>query len=201
METVIIEGVSLEETLTQASEKLAVSDEEIDYKIIKKTKDNINNIRVEVFRKSEAKNTIKEVIVAFLEKMGGSGGVEVIRKEEGYYANIVSEGMDGMLIGKSGRTLEAIQHVISRILHRKGIPIDVSIDVAGYREKKIHNVKIKAIAFAEEVKRTKRRYVFEPLPPSLRRVIHIALNDKKGIRTYTIGDGVMKKVVIAPSFK
>ena len=198
METVIIEGASLEEALTQAKDKLGASDEEIDYRRIKHLKE---GVKVEVFRKSDIKKAIKEVVLAFIEKMGGTGGIEVIKREDGYYINIVSEGIDGILIGKSGKTLEAIQHVLSRIIHKQVIPIKVIIDVAGYKEKKIHNIKIKALAFAEEVKRTKREYEFEPLPPSMRRIIHMTLNNKKGIRTYTVGDGVLKKVVIAPSFR
>ncbi len=198
METVIIEGPSVEEALTHAMDKLSVSEENIDYRTIKTTND---TIKIEAFRKSDIKNTIKDIILAFLEKMGGAGGVEVIRREDGYYVNIISEGMDGILIGKSGKTLEAIQHIMSRIIHRKAAPVKVIIDVAGYKEKKIHNIKIKALAFAEEVKRTKREYEFEPLPPSMRRIIHITLNNKKGIRTYTVGDGVLKKVIIAPSYK
>jgi len=198
METVIIEGASLEEALTQAKDKLGASDEDIDFRRIKQLKE---GVKVEVFRKSDIKKAVKEVVLAFIEKMGGMGGVEVIKREDGYYINIVSEGIDGILIGKSGKTLEAIQHVLSRIIHKQVVPVKVIIDVAGYKEKKIHNIKIKALAFAEEVKRTKREYEFEPLPPSMRRIIHMTLNNKKGIRTYTVGDGVLKKVVIAPSFK
>jgi len=198
METVIIEGTSIEDALTQAMDKLGVPEEDIDYRKLKHSEE---GIKIEAFRESDIKNVIKEVCAAFLEKMGATGNIEVMKRENDYYINIVSEGMDGMLIGKSGKTLEALQHILSRIIHKQVMPIKVMIDVAGYKEKKIHNIRIKALAFAEEVKRTKREYEFEPLPPSLRRIIHITLNNKKGIRTYTLGDGVLKKVVIAPSFK
>ena len=198
METVIIEGTSEDEVLTQAMEKLGAEKDDIDYRIV--TQDE-NGIKAEAFRKSDIKKVIKEEVEAFIQKLGTTGGIEVIRRQDGYYVNIVTEGMDGLLIGKSGSTLEAVQHILSRIIHKKTLPVKITIDVAGYKEKKIHNLKIKALAFAEEVKRTKREYEFEPLPPSMRRIIHITLSNKQGIRTYTIGDGELKRVIIAPSYK
>jgi spoIIIJ-associated protein len=134
-----------------------------------------------------------------LEKLGTTGKIRIEKENDRLYVDIRTKDMDGMLIGKSGKNLESFQHILSRIIHSKDNSIELVIDIAGYRRKKERTLSTRARAFAYEVKRSKREYIFQPLPPSLRRSIHLAVSDIKGVRTYTIGDTELKKVVIAPA--
>jgi spoIIIJ-associated protein len=155
----------------------------------------------EVTQESSPKEElVRKEINTMLEKLGTTGKIRIEKEEEDkLYVDIRTKDMDGMLIGKSGKNLESFQHLLSRIIHSKDNSIDLVIDIAGYRRKKERTLATRARAFAHEVRRSKREYIFQPLPPSLRRSIHLAVSDIKGVRTYTIGDTELKKVVIAPA--
>ncbi|RKZ19056.1 hypothetical protein DRQ18_07965 [bacterium] len=195
MKILTVEGKTREEALKKALEELGASEHEVRVKVVEEGED---RVVLEVGIKAEEVKLIKEVIEGFIKSMGTTGGVEVIEREGVYYANIVTGEMDSILIGKAGKNLEAVQHLLARMIHKRNPKIDVVIDIAGYREKRERFLRAKARAFAEEVKRTGIEYIFEPLPPSFRRVIHLELAGKEGVRTYTIGEGDLKKVVIAP---
>jgi spoIIIJ-associated protein len=148
---------------------------------------------------SPKKELVRKEINTMMEKLGTTCKIRIEEEDDKLYVDIRTKDMDGMLIGKSGKTLESFQHLLSRIIHSKDNSINLVIDIAGYRRKKEKTLTTRAKAFAYEVKRSKREYIFQPLPPSLRRSIHLAVSDIKGVRTYTIGDSELKKVVIAPS--
>ncbi len=149
--------------------------------------------------RSPKEELVRKEINTMLEKLGTTGKIRIEKDEDKLYVDIRTKDMDGMLIGKSGKNLESFQHLLSRIIHTKDNSIDLVIDIAGYRRKKERTLATRAKAFAHEVIRSKREYIFQPLPPSLRRSIHLAVSDIKGVRTYTIGDTELKKVVIAPA--
>ena len=197
-----IEAGSLEEAIKKGLEKLDLqSKDEMEWEVIYEGEE---GTKLEVKKKvNELQNIqlVRDEINVFLEKLGTSGKVEIERDNDGLYVNIKTKDMDGLLIGKSGRNLESVQHLLSRIIHSKDNSIDLTIDVAGYRRKKEHTLRVRARAFSEEVKRSGREFIFEPLPPSLRRAVHLAVSDVEGVRTYTIGETDLKKVVISPARK
>jgi len=157
-------------------------------------------LKEEVPPKSSPKEElVRKEVNTMLEKLGTTGKIRIEKDKDKLYVDIRTKDMDGMLIGKSGKNLESFQHLLSRIIHSKDNSIDLVIDIAGYRRKKEHTLSTRARAFAHEVRRSKREYIFQPLPPSLRRSIHLAVSDIQGVRTYTIGDTELKKVVIAPA--
>jgi spoIIIJ-associated protein len=150
-------------------------------------------------KSSPKEELVRNEITTMLEKLGTTGKIRIEKENDKLYVDIRTKDMDGMLIGKSGKNLESFQHLLSRIIHSKDNSIDLVIDIAGYRRKKERTLSTRARAFAHEVRRSKREYIFQPLPPSLRRSIHLAVSDIQGVRTYTIGDTELKKVVIAPA--
>jgi spoIIIJ-associated protein len=197
MDTLIVEGKSIEEALSIGLEKLSLTKDEIDYKIL----ENKNVVKLKIYKRSEVERLIKEAVKDFVEKLIEKADIVIISKGNGtYVVNVISK-EDAVLIGKKGKTLEAIQHIVSRIIHKYDKDIEVNVDVSGYREKKEHLLRQKAIAFAEEVKRSGNPVIFEEMPAYLRRIIHITLKNDKAVRTYTIGEGELKKVVIAPTSK
>ncbi len=197
METIIIEGKSLDEALSIGLEKLSLTKDEIDYVII----ENNNIYKVKIYRRADIEKLIREIVESFIKKLTNKVDIEIFNKGNGTYkVNILTDN-DATLIGKKGKTLEAVQHLISRMIHKYDKDIEINVDVSGYREKREHLLRQKALAFAEDVKRTGEPVIFEELPAYLRRIIHITLQKDKNVRTYTIGDGELKKVVIAPAKK
>ncbi|MEA1913267.1 MAG: R3H domain-containing nucleic acid-binding protein [candidate division WOR-3 bacterium] len=195
-----IKAANMEEAIKKGLDELSLkSRDQMDWEVLTEGEE---GVRLKVRKKEEKKEQlVLDEINTLLEKFGTTGKIFVEKEGKRLYVNITTKDMDGLLIGKSGKNLESFQHLMSRIIHSKDNSIDFVIDVAGYRKKKERTLTIRAKAFAQEVKRTKRAYIFQPLPPSLRRVIHLVISDIEGVRTYTIGEEDMKKVVIAPTRK
>ena len=111
----------------------------------------------------------------------------------------ISGGESGVLIGKRGQTLEAIQYLLEKIINKKSTNrIRVSVDVEGYLEKRKANLKQMASRMAEKAKRTKKPVTIGQLNAHDRRIVHIHLKDEKGIRTQSVGDGYYRKLMIFP---
>jgi len=111
---------------------------------------------------------------------------------------IVGDG-SGLLIGKHGQTLDALQFILNRIANKnREEPVHVSIDTEKYRERHIEHLQSIALRMGEKAKRTGRSVSLEKMNPYDRRIIHLALKNEAGINTRSIGEGVFKKVVIVP---
>jgi spoIIIJ-associated protein len=199
-----VEAENLEKAIKKGLKELSLKGkEQMDWEVLPTEKGGTVRLKVkkkEVAEKSSPKEElVRKEVNKMLEKLGTTGKIRIEKENDRLYVNIRTKDMDGMLIGKSGKNLESFQHLLSRIIHSKDNSIELVIDIAGYRRKKERTLTTRAKAFAHEVRRSKREYIFQPLPPSLRRSIHLAVSDIKGVRTYTIGDTELKKVVIAPA--
>lgn len=114
--------------------------------------------------------------------------------------DVSTSGMEGLLIGKDGQTLNALQHLVDRILWKKGIKERKAlIDVANYRRRRDRMLAEKARDLAAQVKDSQNEVVTDPLPAADRRVIHLTLKDDPEVRTYTVGEGLLRSVVVAPT--
>ncbi len=199
-----VEAENFEKAIEKGLETLSLKEkEQMEWEIL--PSEGESPVRLKVKKKEDSpesppkEDLVRKEITTMLEKLGTTGTIRIEKENDKFYVDIRTKDMDAMLIGKSGKTLESFQHLLSRIIHSKDNSIELVIDIASYRRKKEHTLTTRARAFAEEVKRSKREYIFQPLPPSLRRSIHLAVSEIKGVRTYTIGDTELKKVVIAPS--
>ena len=104
----------------------------------------------------------------------------------------------GIVIGKRGETLDALQHLTSLVVNRGDKSfLKVSLDAENYRQKR--NVALEELAgkLANKVMRTGRNQTLEPMNAYERRIIHSALQDHETVTTYSVGQGVNRKVVIA----
>lgn len=104
----------------------------------------------------------------------------------------------GIVIGKRGETLDALQYLTSLVVNRGDSDFKkVSLDTENYREKRNAALKSLANKLAKKVTRTGRSTTLEPMNSYERRIIHSALQDDPYVTTYSIGQGVNRKVVIA----
>ncbi len=109
-----------------------------------------------------------------------------IRNQE-VYAKINGENL-GVLIGYHGEAMEAIGHLANTYVYNKlKNAARVFVDVAGYREKRIEELKATALKLAERVKENKRKYKLDPMNSYERRVIHEALANMENITTHSEG--------------
>lgn len=155
--------------------------------------------RVRVERLVHQHADVRELVLDLLRTMDIEARVEVQQTSDEVDVSIQTDGMDGLLIGKRGQTLVALQHVIGRLVSKEfGISGRVTVDVGGYRERREAQLIDKARALAEKVRVTGREINLEPLHAPDRRIVHMALAGMPGVRTYTVGQGLHRNIVIAP---
>lgn len=135
-----------------------------------------------------------------LEKMQVNGTVKAFENEEGIRLTIDSD-TDGLLIGRRGETLDAIQYIVS-LYENRNRQEDyrrVSVDTEGYRARREDTLRKLARRNALKVYKTGRPMAMEPMNPYERRIIHGALQSFRGVTTHSEGEEPNRRVVIEPS--
>ena len=119
-------------------------------------------------------------------------------EDNGLYFEI--EGEDaGLIIGRKGETLRAMQFLIVLILKRQlGKSIRITLDVEGYRDRRISSLEMLAENSASKVTKSGKPFRLNPMPAFERRVIHVALSENRKVRTESKGSGLKRQVVIFP---
>ncbi len=104
----------------------------------------------------------------------------------------------GLLIGRRGETLAALQLLVSLIVsHRTKHRMRIIVDAENYRERREENLRSLALRVAQQVRNYRRSIALEAMPPHERRIVHIALADSNDISTESIGEGDARRVVIS----
>lgn len=104
----------------------------------------------------------------------------------------------GLLIGKRGDTLNAIQYLTSLYVNRsKNSYIKINIDTEGYRSKREETLVKLAKSLERRVIRDRESVSLEPMSPNERRIIHSALQDSDSVRTFSVGEEPNRKIVVA----
>lgn len=103
----------------------------------------------------------------------------------------------GLLIGRRGETLNAIQYLANLAVNRKrGERVRLVLDVEGYRESREQTLQALAKKMADKAVRSGRRVELEPMNPHERRIVHIALQNDKRVETASHGEEPYRRVVI-----
>ena len=204
-------GKTIEQALQKALRELKAQPEDVDIEILEGTSKGFLGgifgtksvaIRVTLRDGRRAGNHIEvlqEIILKLLTFMGVEYTVTVDETPDTTFINVSTSGLDGLLIGRRGETLSSLQHVVNRIFtSRTGEHSKITLDVGGYVKRKYRLLVERARKFADRARQTGKDFDFEPLKASDRRVIHLAISDDADVTTYTIGDGLMRKVVITP---
>lgn len=127
------------------------------------------------------------------------GATASVDQKRGKLIYSISGGESGVLIGKRGQTLEAIQYLLEKMINKKSTNrVRVLVDVEGYLEKRKSNLKQMASRMADKAKRTKKPVTIGQMNAHDRRIVHIHLKDEKDVRTQSIGDGYYRKLMIFP---
>jgi spoIIIJ-associated protein len=141
------------------------------------------------------------VMARILELMGEKAKIEIVDDStaENIELNIKGDG-SGLLIGRHGQTLDALEYVVNRILARKlkSAAAPVAIDTESYRARRRSQLHRMALSKGEQAKREHLAVALEPMSPRDRRIIHLALKDDPLVTTRSSGDGFLRSVEIMP---
>lgn len=147
------------------------------------------------------------VVRSFLETVLGLLGVDVEVdidiEDDGLHCDLNCSADDGgLLIGRHGATLDALQYLTLRMLAAEGEPrMRITLDVAGYRSRREKTLRQLAQSVAAKVIDTGKAYHFEPMSAMERRVVHMTILDIDGLATESEGEGRRRHVVVFPERK
>lgn len=123
----------------------------------------------------------------------------VAQTQQGRIILRVEGGKAGLLIGKRGQTLEALQYLVEKIVNKKcDQRVRILVDVEGYLETRTSNLKKLAGRMAEKAKAKNKPVTIGQMNAYDRRIVHLHLKDNHAVRTQSMGEGYYRKLVIFP---
>ena len=111
----------------------------------------------------------------------------------------VRGGNSAVLIGKRGQTLDAIQYLVEKIMNKNSEKrVRVQVDIEGYLDSRQTRLRELASRLSQKAKRTGKPVTVGQLNSHDRRIIHLTLRNDNSVRTQSMGDGPLRKLVIFP---
>ena len=139
-------------------------------------------------------------LTGLLEHMDSPAAVKVYEEEKGRYKVILEGQKLGALIGRRGETLDAIQQLTNYAVNSgKDKRIRIHVDAENYRARREASLESLAMKVAAKVKKYRRSVTLEAMNAYERHVIHAALQDVKGVTTYSVGTEPNRRVVVSYS--
>lgn len=148
---------------------------------------------------AEPSERVRELVEGVLDELDLDGDVEIVEDDERITASVDGDEDYGLLIGKRGQTIDALQLLAYQAAFR-GLRDRkrVVIDAAGYRERRRETLTARADRAAEQALDGDRPVELDPMSAQERRVVHEHLKDRAGVETYSEGDEPHRCVVVAP---
>jgi len=154
--------------------------------------------KVKVERKPDPVQAVKDFLREVALSMGLSVNVEATKRERYLYVNLTGENM-GILIGKRGQTLDALQYITNLAVGKHSeLQMSVVIDTENYRKRRRDTLEALARTIARKVKDRHQNVKLEPMSRFERHIIHTVLQYDRRVRTFSEGNEPYRHVVIAP---
>jgi len=145
-------------------------------------------------------DTARGVLQAILERIPVTVEISAGTVERSVYLDIKGDG-SGLLIGKKGQTLDALQFIVNKIVNKFNSPgqkVEIIVDTENYRERKKENLREIALKAGEKAKKSHKPVPLEPMPASERRIIHMILAEDRDVYTKSYGEGQMRRLIVYP---
>lgn len=162
-------------------------------------RDRVQGVSEEPDWPQEAAERVRALVEGVLDGLDLDGEVEISEDEETIQAVVEGDGDYGLLIGKRGQTIDALQLLCYQAAFR-GVRERkrVLVDVAGYRERRREVLIARAERAAEQALSGNHQVEMDPMSAQERRVVHEHLRDRAGVETFSEGDEPRRCVVVAP---
>jgi len=199
-----------EEAVEIALKELDVERKDVEIDVLSKGKSGILGIggepaRVRITLIGQSDDQVRatsDVLENLISKMGVSAVVNLksAHSEEVGGPVFDIDGDDsGLLIGRRGETLRALQFLVGLLASRDlGTKVNLFVDVAGYQERRYNSLNSMAQRVAQRVVATGQSIPLEPMPPNERRVVHIALANNPNVITRSTGEGDGRQITVEP---
>jgi spoIIIJ-associated protein len=226
MKSVETEGKTTEEAISKACEELKVSREDLDIEILANGSSGFlglvgaKNAKIRATRKESLKtppapedhlssiptgdqvgNTAKKTLSDLLRLLEIEASIDLKEDSERILLNIRGDG-SGLLIGRKGQTLDALEYLVNKIVHRGAEDKKrIVVDTENYRSRRQESLVKLAQRLADKAKRMGRPVTISPMSAHDRRIIHLALQEDKALHTWSTGTGLYRKIIISPEKK
>ncbi len=208
MKSVEIIARSVEDAIEEGLAKLETTKDEVDVSVLEEGTKGIfgflgskqAKVRIERRPTINWKCIIsKNYIVELLDKMDIPATLTVnVQDEENILMDLKGDNL-GLLIGRRGQTLDALQYLVSTVANREGGEwARVIVDIEGYRARREETLKALARRLGSKVRGTGRRVALDPMTALERRIVHSELQDIQGIETHSEGRDPFRRVIILP---
>lgn len=219
MEEIRRSAPSVEEAVEAALTELGVSEQEVDVTVLQEPRQGLLGIgahaaevlvRIRRRREELSDEELEEqsdVATEFLEgllvRMGLEADVEPAFEDGTYYVDVLARDPDdedmGLLIGRHGQTLEALQELTRVVVSgRTGMRARIVVDVEDYRRRQRSRLEARARDLAKRVARSGQEEELEPMNAFDRKVVHDAVSGVSGVQSSSRGDEPDRRVVISP---
>jgi len=197
-------GKTVDEAVENALAELNIALDEVEIEIIEEPSKGLFGFigskpaRVRVKVKETVARQAKDFLSKIMSIMQLDVDIALVEKDEKILININGNDL-GILIGKRGETLDAIQYLVNlsankNIEKRKRI----FIDIEGYRKRREETLKKLAYKLADKARQRGRNVILEPMNSMERRIIHTALQGRDDIYTFSEGEEPYRKIIISP---
>lgn len=193
-----VEGKTLEEALekcyqltNKTKDDLYLKESSTEAKLFKSKK-----YIIEAIKKEDVIDFVKEYIKVLAAHMNIDIQCEIREKEEAIHVLLASSN-NAILIGKEGRTLNALQILLRQSVNcYSGFYIRVNIDASNYKEKKMKNLEYEIKKIAREVKESHVDVKLDPMNSYERRLVHSLISDMENLTTESVGESPNRYVII-----
>jgi spoIIIJ-associated protein len=218
MRSVETEGGSIDEAIDNALAALRVDRSQVEIEILENAPAGVfgfggRKARVRATIRSTAPDAAvspetdrasqaREILEHILPHLADDARVELV-DEKNADGNVVLSVLtedSGAIIGRRGQTLDALEHIVNRIVLRdeRAATGRIAIDVEGYRERRQESLEELARRLAGKARQTGQIVTLNPLSPRDRRIIHLTLEGEPGVTTRSEGEGVFRRLLIVP---
>jgi spoIIIJ-associated protein len=218
MESLEVSAKTVDEAIERGLQQLGLTREQVETAVLNKGKLGFLGMGAEeavvrltplqpVKEQSDLPSAAKAALEEILQRMKLKAHVELrtdVQEEEGESGippiALEVDGEDlGILIGRRGETLAALQYILRLIVaHQEKARVPLTVDVEGYKQRRYGSLRELALRMAQQAVSTRQSRTLEPMPADERRIIHLALSVNPDVTTQSVGEGELRKVVIMP---
>ncbi|MBN2099286.1 MAG: protein jag [Dehalococcoidia bacterium] len=218
MDSLEVSAKTVEEAIERGLQQLGLTHEQVETVVLNKGRSGFLGMGAEeaVVRltplpappgEKDLPSAAKAALEEILSRMKLKAHVELrtdVQQEEGESGippiALEVDGEDlGILIGRRGETLAALQYILRLIVaHQEKARVPLTVDVEGYKQRRYGSLRELALRMAQQAVSTKQSRTLEPMPPDERRIVHLALSVNPDVVTQSVGEGELRKVVIMP---
>lgn len=205
MEYIEVSGKTVNDAITESLVKLGTTSDKIEYEVIEKGSSGFLGIGsrpavIRVRKKSTIEDVIRDFLSDMFREMHMDVAISISKNEVENTIDVDLKGDEmGILIGKRGQTLDAIQYLVNLAANKKSEEyVKVKVDTEDYRNRRKETLENLAKNIAYKVKRTKKPISLEPMNPYERRIIHSVLQNDPFVSTHSEGDEPFRYVVVSP---